>query len=370
MTSSLVYVLDFFLLALVSYAIRKRNMRDVYSATAAGGIVMAGCVFAYAIMPRLAKEVMLFIPYVTLELLIVWFFIVESYVRSYLDHHFYIHTRHPLNQFNIGTWVTATALLGVLWLKIFSGLDEVAWILALIAVSVWIEYIRLMMNDLTIITQNHLAFKLNGSIFLLVLSTEAVALLLSAILGSAFPLPIFFIFVSLGYVFYAACCILLARYYFQIGKQQASIEGYTTNCMLHGALALLGIVSVKTEIIPLNIILITWALTAILFFALEGWALLFKVIQLVKKRRPVFSWHYDVMQWMRIFTYELFYVFSGAIAGRQYKGLQALTEFILHYGQYVIAMLFVIELTLFFHDKYKPVVIAAPPPLDYKDVKK
>jgi hypothetical protein len=367
-TSSLIYILDFFLLALVSYAIRKRNLRDVYSATAAGAIVMAGSLFAASIMPHLAKEAALFIPYVTLELLIVWLFIAESLVRSYMEHHFYIHTRNPLNHFNIGTWVTATAMLGYLWLQVFNGLDIVAWLLALIAISVWIEYIRMMMNDLTTITENHLAFKLNGSIFLLVLSTESLALLLNAILGSAFPVPIFFIFISLGYVFFAACCILLTRYYLQIGKHQAGVEGYATNCMLHGALAILGMTAVKAEIIPLNIILITWVLTALAFFVLEGWVLLRAIVRLVKKRRQAFSWHYDVMQWMRIFTYELFYVFSGMIAARQYQVLQPLTQLILHYLQYLVAALVLLELVLFFHAKYKPVLIATP--LDYKDVKK
>lgn len=369
MMQNVVYFIDFILLFLVSYHIRQRYLRGCYSTTSAAVVVMAIGLFALSVLPFFPPEIAILRPYFTLELLIIWFFIAESYIQCYLHQHFYIHTRNILNHFNIGTWIISTVYLSLLWFKSFSGLDEVGIFLALIAVCVWIEYMHIMINDLHVVVRNPIGMKLTGSIFLLTVSIQSIAILLNSVLDTSFPLPIFIILIILGFFYYAVCFILLLKNYFQAHFHHVIVDWPHSNSLLHGALSITGLACLKTGDVSPAVIVSTWIAAAILFVLVEGIALLSMLFNIVKEGAKAALWKYDLSQWVRSYAYGLFFAFSIAIERMQFPLLKPVTFFIIQYGKYVIAGLLLVEVVLFCQARLqKPVVVKET--LQYRDVKK
>jgi hypothetical protein len=269
---------------------------------------------------------------------------------------------------NIGTWVVSTAVLSLLWLKSFQELDEIALLLAFIAIGVWIEYMRLMLDDLHTIARNPVGLKLNGNIFLLTASTQSIAILVSTIFHDWLPLPILVILILVGYFYYGICLILSIRHYSQIRLRHMVLEWAHTNSMLHGALSLSGLACIKAILISSAVIVSTWIAAAVLFILVESIAFLRLILNIKKKGFRAAVLKYDISQWSRSFTYGLFYAFTVAIERIQPIAWKPVTFFIIEYGKYVVLLSVLIETALFFHARCKPMIIKEP--WVYRDVKK
>jgi hypothetical protein len=365
---NLVFAIDFVLLFLVSYQLRQRYLRGTYSTTSAAGAVMALGAFLLYVMPYLPADLAIFKPYLTMELLIIWLFIAESYVHCYMHKHFYIHTRHLLSRINIGTWVVSTAILSLLWLKSFHDLNEVALLLGLVAVMVWIEYMRMMLGDLNTLARNPVGLKLNGSIFLITISTQLIAILLSTILGDWLPMPILVLLIITGYFYYGICLILSVRFYLQTHLKHVVLEWAHTNSMLHGALSISGIACMRAGVLPSGLVISTWIAALTLFIIVESTAFLRLIWNTQQKGWQAALWRYDISQWSRSFTYALFYAFTIAIERIQPLAWKPMTFIIIGYGKYLVLAFLVIETVLFFHAKSKPMIEKET--WIYKDAKK
>jgi hypothetical protein len=365
---NLVFAVDFVLLFLVSYHLRQRYLRGTYSTTSASGAIMAIGIFLLSVLPYLPPELSLFKPYLTLELLVIWLFIAESYLQCYLHKHFYIHNRHILSRINVGTWVVSTAVLSLLWLKSFQDLDEIALLLAFVAIGVWVEYMKIMLGDLNILARHPVGLKLNGTLFLITISTQAIAILLSTIFHDWLPLPILVILILVGYFYYGVCLILSIRHYMQVRLRHVILEWAHTNSMLHGALSISGLACLKAVLISSAVIISTWIAAIVLFIVVESIAFTRLLFNIQKKGWRTAVWKYDISQWSRSFTYSLFYAFTVAIERIQPIAWKPVTFFIIQYGKYVVFAFLLIETTLFFQARCKPMIIKEP--LRYREVKK
>jgi hypothetical protein len=368
MMQNLVFTIDFVLLFLVSYYLRQRYLRGTYSTTSAAGAVMALGIFVLSVLPYLPADFLLFRPYLTLELIIIWLFIAESYLQCYLQKHFYIHTRHIQNRINMGTWVVSTAILSLVWLKSFPEVEEISLLLAFVAFGIWIEYMRIMLGDLNVIARNPVSLKLNGNIFLLTVSTQSIAILTSTILHDWLPVAIMVILILLGYFYYGVCLILSMRHYLQLRLRHVVLEWAHSNSMLHGALSISGIACIRAGVVDNTVIISTWIAAVLLFILVESIAFLRLLFNIHKKGFQAAVWKYDISQWSRSFTYGLFYAFTILIERVQPIAWKPVTFFIIQYGKYVVLLLLLIEVTLFFQAKSKPMIINES--LTYRDAKK
>lgn len=360
----LIFIVDFFLLLFVSYYIRHRYLRDAYAATSAGAIVMALSVFVWALLPQLPGKTFLFAPYLTLEIIIVWLFIAESYVKCYLGRHFYIHMRDLLNRFNMGTWSCSTALLAILCRKVFADWEEIAWILGLIATALWIEYLHISIHDLRILARKQMTFKLNGSLLLPAITTQTIVIMIYTLARNWFPASMSITLLLFGYASYLGGLILLIRSFWQTRTKQTLGEWSHENAYIHAGLSITGIACVFSEIIPASIIMTTWVAAAILFVLVESFAFI-GLLQATFKNGLKSIVSYDVSQWTRVFAYAGFYAFALNVLHmpNHFSHLQIILQMIVKYGQYIVTLLLLVQLGIFFHAKYKPAVIKRFPQL-------
>lgn len=350
------FVINFLLLLLFSYLIRQ-HLRETYSATGAGGIVMALTLFGFIMMPHLPEKYRFLVSYLTLESLIIWLFIAESYMKCYLDGHFYIHTKAMLNRFCIGTWAVSSAVLSLLWIQTFKTWNEIAWVLALIAIILWIAYSRIAVSDIRVLLKNHLTVKLNGNVFLLTVSTQSTVLLLSVILGSWFPWPIAFSLVVLGFVSYGVSLFLVLRYYSQIRSRHIVSDWSAANCLIHGGLSISGLACVTIGMIPARAIILIWFISLIVFLFIEGINFLRFVIRTRKVGLKMAIFSYDVLQWLHPFSYGLLYAFTSAILVMQTGQLKLISLLIITYCQYIVLAMLLFQSLIFLKAKYKPSLI-------------
>ena len=348
------YPIHFVLLFIASYLIRNQFIRSGYSPTASGSIVMAMSICVFGAFLHLPQSIAFIAPDIALELFIIAFFIGVSYVECYTHQYFHLHVQSILNRFTIGTWVAAIALLELLLIKTFPGTEEITWPLVLLAVMLWATYMNFALPDLEALFKNHLTLHLNGYIFLTVISTQAVLLVLNTIMPRWIPWLLNLTLISFGCLLYIACMMLVIRNYTRLRLRNVIVEWSHTNCLIHGALSITGLVCMTVSF-PAIISFIIWSVTAILFIAIESLSVLRFLIRAQKKNRSAFR--YDVSQWSRHFSYGAFYAFTCTLQNRpvwlNYLKLTDVINGIVMYGQYIVISLLLIQIALFFRTKYK-----------------
>jgi hypothetical protein len=350
MMQSLVFVIYFFLLGMLTYYIRQRYIREGYCPTATGSCVMALCVFAVGVMKFFPPQAHWLIPIVFLEILVVWLLITESYLKCFLEGHFYIHSRNMLNRFHIGTWVIATSFLTILADKAFPEWYEIIWLLGLVSVCVWIEYAHLFLQDLFSVSRRRVNLRINGSIFLGCMSFQCMVLLLNTLLPDDFPIQMSVLFLILGYLFYLWSFALLLRSFSRNRSHHFLIDWSYVNSYIYGGLAISGLAALKIGIVPAPVIVSTCVAAMVLFVLIES----INVCKYFYFRKMNTDKVYDATQWAQV------------LAPFQMPYLKHVIHFVTHYCQYAILILMLWNVGVFFKFNVKQ-PLKKPAPLSLKN---
>lgn len=344
---SLVFVIDFLLLGMASYYLSQRYIRDAYSATGAATIVIALGILLLDAKQFLAVNLQFILPYLFLEIFVIWLLITESYLKCYLQGHFYIHTRNVLNRFNLGSWAIATALLAIITDKFFPEWKEIICVLGILAIGIWIEYTRIAMNDLLLISLRQLNLSINGSLFLSAISWQMNVLLLNSIFANYFPVQFSLVLWSLGCLLYCWSLVLFIR---TLVRHSTNLFNHWShyNSYIYGGMAITGLAALKIGVIPDNIIVTLCVSALIGFIFIES----ISIINAIKNRKK--EKKYDVAQWAQLFSCGSLYLFTVLLAPFQISFLKNIIHFLTHYGQYLLLVLFLWQIMQFMKYNIKP----------------
>lgn len=348
--NSFYYVLLFCLLFMFSEIIRRQFNQRTYSATAAASIVMAVGIFSLASLQKLPCYTPLIAKLITLELSIIWLYIIDSYLMCYFKQHFSIHMNRISNQFSIGTWVAGNATLGILFFQEFPSSRAAIFVLALLTTVIWIWYICLVINIFS--KKNSKLYNIHiGSILLATVSTQSIVLLFNSVASDKIPIIINQILLILGCMFYIVGLIIILCHHFHISYRKSIIHWDNTNCIIHGAASITGLAALMTHTVPIDVVIFIWIWTSCLFLLIEAISVvkLIKRIQIGGLLRGALK--YNISQWIRNFTYGMYYAFSLELfESKIFKN--TILNFVANYGQYIVLMFLMIEIFIFFRNKF------------------
>jgi len=347
--NSFYYVLLFCVLFIISEIIRHQFNKKEYSTTAAGSIVMAVGIFSLGALQKLPFYTPFIAKLITLELSIIWLYIIASYLICYFKQHFSIHMNRISNQFSIGTWVAGNATLGILILQEFPSWRMIILILSILTMAIWIWYICLVVNNLS--KMNKKLYNVHiGSILLATVSTQSIVLLFNFVTFDSTPTIVNQILLIFGCMFYIVGLIIIMRHHFHISYRKSIIHWDNTNCIIHGAASITGLAGLMTHTVPIVVIIFIWIWTSCLFFLVEGISVV-KIVKRIQKGgllRGVLK--YNISQWTRNFTYGMYYAFSLSLFESKLFN-NTFLELVVGYGQYIVLIFFMVETFIFFRNK-------------------
>jgi hypothetical protein len=349
------------LLAAGSAAGRHFLLRRGESATASGAIAMAIGIFVLGALQGLPFPGAALTQVLTLEGLIVWAYIAASYARSYFGGTFHNHTDDPVGCFAVGTWVAGTAVLARLIVIVLPAWRSLVLALAVLTLLVWLWYLGLIIGRYRIILDSPTRLRTTGRILLATVSTQSLVLLAEQLFPGQVPGSLAAGLIGLGYLFYGLGFILIVQRYLRQSHWRLADDWDNTNCILHGAMSITALAALESRALPDSLIIASWLWAAALFMIVEA----IEIARLVARVRA-YGWRdavatYQVSQWARNFTFGMFYavtlrlrVLLGGTAGLGIPGLSALQDGIIAWGQYVVLILLLIEISLFLSQNSSP----------------
>lgn len=347
--NSFYYVLLFCLLCIFSEIVRSRFNKKKYSVTSAGSIVMAIGIFSLAALQKLPFYTQFIAKLITLELSIIWLYIIASYLISYFKKDFFIHMSRISNQFYIGTWIAANVTFGILFLQEFSSWHMIIFILALLTALLWVWYIYLVFNNFSKMNREFYNAHM-GNVLLATVSTQAIVLLFHLVTSDKMPMIIYQTLWLLGSVFYIVGLFFIMRYHFHSSNRKNIMYWDNTNCIIHGAASITGLAGLITHAIPLVVVILIWIWASFLFLLIEGMSVakMVKRIKIGGISRGILK--YNISQWTRNFTYGMYYAFSlGLYESQSFEN--NFLNFVVNYGQYIVLIFLIIEIIIFFRNK-------------------
>ena len=162
--------------------------------------------------------------------------------------------------------------------------------------------------------------------------------------------------ILLGCLFYLMGLSIVVRHYLGMKFSSMILNWSNANCIIHGALSITGLASLLTHALPDSIIIFIWIITTGLLVIVEGLSFV-KLMQRIKNYgllKGVFV--YDISQWTRNFTYGMYYAFTLVLSENNLSS-NGIVDLVIQYGQYLVFGLLVIEIIIFFSDKFSQRII-------------
>lgn len=280
-------------------------------ALAAGDAVMAFGIFGLAALPQLPGVGPGGLRLFALAQLALWAALALAYARSIAGVRRQL--RDPFARFGVGTWVAGTGVTGELLVLAWPQLAPLALGLLVIAALLWLWLLGLAAAALpALLARPHRGRGGTSIVLLATVATQALVLLLHALL----PLPraAAAVLIAFGGLLYAGALALVVARYARSRDPAIAAHGSTTNCIVHGALSITGLALATTAAAAPPLAVGLWLLTALLFVLVEA-AELRRLALRVRRlgwARGALGWR--VSQWVRNFTFGMFYAFTLALA--------------------------------------------------------
>ena len=223
----------------------------------------------------------------------------------------------------------------------------------IVAVAVWLWYLRLLPAAFRAAVDPSEGYRANGAILLCAVATQSLVVAGEALVPGGIPQPVSATLILLGYLFYAAGLVLILRRYGLRSDWTLANDWENTNCIIHGAMSITGLAIVVSGALPAGLAVLTWVWVLATFVGVEAIELARAVV-----RVRAYGWRegmfvYSPTQWSRNFTYGMFYAFTLQLQESTAPDSWApgLQEEILGYGHYVVLVVLLVEIGIFFFDR-------------------
>ncbi|MBB2479014.1 hypothetical protein H5P36_02220 [Bacillus sp. APMAM] len=319
--------------------------------TSAGAIVMATGILLLGAMQKVVfQHKDLAIISTTLVLLLL-FIVYIAFVRDMIlgvmwERHFC----DPISSFGVGTWIAATSVSILVIMNFALFLRPIALILFLLNCILTISYIA-------IIVRNYiLLFKSNGSRLrkkvhgILLLASVAIQSIIAA--GqSVFGKPFVAVFGTwlwwTGCLLYGLGFVLILNRYIRSEDRNLAQNWKNTNCIIHGAMSISGLVGATMDVVSPAILVMVWIWVMIAFCIVEGIEIARSMQRIKRYGWKEGMWIYDTSQWARNFTFGMLLAFSMHLPKQGILTHFVNTKsFVLSIGPYIVVILFVVEVLI------------------------
>lgn len=321
--------------------------------TAAGSIVMALGIFIQGVWHDLSGQSLdsLSTRCFVIITACIWIYLFIHYIRSIRRGRFVQeHLADPVMRFAMGTWVAGTSTLLI---AIHASFD-ISWvqasirIMAIFNIGLWLLVLYVMcLGWYQIIHQSQIK-RVHGTILLSTVSTQSIVLMLNQVYATSdIPSWINQIMIILGLIFYLFSLVLIVyRYWYH---RDHMVQDWTdTNCILYGALAITGVAVQASHIWSTTALIFLWWITFTILLVVEVIELIRAVQRIVDKGWCYGIGIYNIVQWTRLFTLGMFYLFTMRLSMLDHPYTQLewvikLHHWILNSGVWIISVLLVIE---------------------------
>lgn len=336
------WILYFLILFLFSGFIHHFYKKIPQTMTSDGSIIMAIGIFTLDALQKMPSTTSSLVQLITLELLIIWLYLVNSYRKQYQDGYFQRTIQNKINQFGIGTWVAGTSVLAILLLQTVPSLHGFVWTSFLLTWIIWLVYmVSSSCNLWLIIFKKHKIY--TGIILLPTVSTQSIVLFTYSLFATAIPLWLYQTLIIIGYLFY-----LIGFFIFVIYRHRYFILRWNnTNSIIHGALSISGLAGITTHALNDAAIISTWFLATVFLVLNEGISVIKGIYRLKKIGFLQGIFVYDGSQWARVFTFGMYYAFNRALLACHID-TNLFVEYIVRYGQYGVLLILLFELFNYF----------------------
>lgn len=262
----------------------------------------------------------------------------------------------PLGRFGLGTWGAGTAAVGLLVLQVWPQARPAGLGLLFIAAAFWVALVieAVLAAPRLLRQQEHRGPGGTTLVLLLTVATQAVLLLGCAL--DALPVPLRSALLAAGVASYVAGMAFALQAHKRHHDWELARHAAATNCIVHGALAITGLASIRSGLGHPELDRGLWVLAACAFVVIE-------VGELLRLRRRIahLGWtgallHYRVSQWVRNFTFGMLLAYTLALQqqGVQPGLLAGLLAVVAAVGPWLVMALLVIESALWLFMRLQP----------------
>lgn len=322
-----------------------------------GGVGMAFGIFGLAALQAIPVLANWLTRPLAFALLALWVLFMAAYLRAFVTGEARRYVRPVVGRFAIGTWVADSAVTGEFLLFAAPGWRPLALGLGTVGLLVWLWYAGVAARGFARMLADPDSCRTRGLILLATVSIQALVLLAFRLFpGDSLLERLAIAPIGLGYAVYGLGAALVLRRFLRLGTWHIEEDWDNTNCILHGAMSISGLAAVTCQILPWYLGLVSWAYAAAMLVIIEGVELVRLVVRVrhLGWRRGAFI--YNVSQWARVFTFGMFYALTLAYVRRFGSAgdpgwVEALQRGILAYGQYLVALLLLLELAVFLRSR-------------------
>lgn len=329
----------FLLLVVLTHVIYYYGFKQDLPSVMGSSLVMALGLFAAYVLPHFEAPLWL-MTLCALELMIIWlYFLVNSLQAVAQDESFFL---LRTDQYRLGCWVAGTAITGLLLEEADPLLYGCIIMLALISLVCWGVHWRLLWRE-----WSRPCFKkpATGKMLLPTIGTFAVLLLAMELFHDDMPFWMDDVVVILSIAMALWDGMRLASYWFVRQSRYAVVGWPNSNGLIYGMFATLGLVIVESGAFSSSLILGLWCITFALFVTMSSLDLARAClrIQAAGWKQGVLTYHPS--QWLRVYSWVAMFAFTNEV-WRQTPTLSALIQAISTHGQWVIALLVMVEVIL------------------------
>lgn len=329
----------------------KKNMP--VAPTAAGSIVMALGIFIQGVWQNISgySPESIWTRGLVIITACIWVYLLINYISSLRNGYFVQeHWTDPVMRFAMGTWVAGTSTLLI---TIYTSF-HIGWIqgsirlIAILNIGLWLLVLYAMCLGWYQILRQSQIKRVHGTILLSTVSTQSIVLMSSQIYTAEYIASwLNQIIIILGLIFYLFSVGLIVHRYWH--DRHRIVQDWTdTNCILYGALAITGVAVHASHVWSTMALIVLWWITFMILLVVELIELIRAGQRIIKKGWRYGIGIYNTVQWTRVFTLGMFYLFTMRLSLLDHpyvklKWVIGIHHSILNSGAWIISLLLVIE---------------------------
>jgi len=350
---NLLYIIGVIILFFLAYYLIQKKF--IFVQTVSGAIVMALGVFSLNVGPHFGQSTAWY-KILAIFTATIWAFCMVSYIISVFTGNFKkLHYENLIGRFRIGTWVASTSVTVIIISNYFPMFHRMILPLVIMNTLLWLGFFVISIKSIIHIWQGKIDVNVNGILLLTTVSTQSLVLMYNNVWHDfSSYMYINTTLIGLGFIFYTLSSILIVKRY-MLSAWSLVNDWKAPNCIIHGALSIIGSGAVISQTFSYNQLLLLWIIVLLTFVIHE-------IVEIIRGTRRIktYGWKegvavYHPSQWSRIFTFCMFYTFTlkfNANFDIQTSWIALSQQLILDYGKWVIASLLLIEIGLFFRSLF------------------
>ncbi|MGV3464237.1 MAG: hypothetical protein ACO1OT_02965 [Heyndrickxia sp.] len=316
--------------------------------TSAGAIVMATGILLLGAMQKVVSQHKELSILSTILVIFLLFILYMAFGRDMIRGLMWErHLRDPISSFGVGTWVAATSVSSLVIMNFAPFLKVIAITLFLLNCILTIGYVVIIIRNYLELfnpTGAILRGKVHGILLLACVAIQSMIAADQSVFGKHF-ISIYGTWLWwFGCFLYGLGLILILNRYIRFENHSLTQNWMNTNCIIHGAMSISGLVGEMSGVVPPVILVGVWVYVMIAFIIIEGIEITRSIQRVKLYGWKKGLWIYHTSQWARNFTFGMLLAFTMHLHLRGIlTPLRSMQDIVLYVGPYIVIALFAIE---------------------------